>query len=170
MKTRVSQAGAGIVALVGGLLGLLNPITAQIASTTIAGFALVIMGLLQGRTALHPENMKERVGAAIFAVAGLFLGLSLLFGAFGNGSLLSFILGTLLLVSGAAKLWLSRILENGSFSYTLIALGFVSVVLGLLVFASVEMRLGFILSFELLVDGVALLILALCRKDPKATA
>ncbi|WP_162497479.1 hypothetical protein [Roseovarius dicentrarchi] len=61
-------------------------------------------GVLQGYSAWRSTG--------IGAVAALVMGLLLLFGSFAEGSLLCNLLGLLLLVSGAAKLWFSRPLRN----------------------------------------------------------
>lgn len=152
---------AGGVALAGGVLGLINPNAAQITSTTIAGIALVLMGLLQGRAAWKSSAMRERAGAGLFAAAGLFLGLSLLMGPFGDGTLLRWLLGGLLIVGGLAKLWTGRRCQTDPLFWAVIGAGALSVVLGLLVLSGVGLQLGMILSLELLGSGVALVVMAL---------
>ena len=170
MKQGILRLVAGGIALLGGLAGLFNPATAQVASTTIAGWALLIVGVLQARSAMQSETVKEKAGASLFAAAGCFLGLSLVFGPFGDGSLLTLILGGLLIVSGAAKLWIARGMTRDAFFVGLAATGGVSLVLGVLVLAGVAMPLGVIVSIELLVDGVALIILALRPGKPPTKA
>ncbi|MCV2866841.1 HdeD family acid-resistance protein [Albidovulum sediminicola] len=161
MTGRNVRLAAGAVALVGGLWGLFNPTAAQFASTTIAGWALLIVGLLQGRAAWQASEARERAGAILFSAVALFLGLSLVFGPFGDGSLLRNILGVLLLVSGAAKFWMGRALRGDPFFPVILAAAGVSVVLGGLVLAGTQVTLGFVLSLELLADGAALFVLGL---------
>jgi uncharacterized membrane protein HdeD (DUF308 family) len=161
MSGRNFRIAAGAVALVGGVWGLFNPTAAQFASTTIAGWALLIMGALQGRAAWQATAARERAGAILFAAAGLFLGLSLLFGPFGDGNLLKTILGVLLLVSGGAKFWMGRELRNDRLYPVMLVAAGVSILLGGLVFAGTAWTLGFILSLELLADGAALVVLGL---------
>ena len=160
MKNRVFRLLAGLVALAGGVLGLVNPAAAQIASTTIAGWALLAVGLLQGRAAWKTGALRERAGAMLLAAAALFLGLSLLVGPFGDGTVLKWLLGGLLLVSGAAKLWIGRRCRVDPILWVVIAAGAVSVVLGGLVLAGSALQLGVILSLELLGSGAALVALA----------
>ena len=152
---------AGLVALAGGVLGLLNPAAAQIASTTIAGWALVAMALLQGRAAWTSTAFRERAGAAVFAGAGLFLGLSLLMGPFGDGTLLRWLLGGLLLVGGLAKLWIGRRCRADPLFWVAVAAGALSIVMGGLILAGPGPQLGVILSLELLGSGAALVVMAL---------
>ena len=66
------RLAAGAVALVGGLWGLFNPTAAQFASTTIAGWALLVVGLLQGRAAWQAAEARERAGAILFSAAAFF--------------------------------------------------------------------------------------------------
>lgn len=159
---------AGGVALAGGILGLLNPTAAQVTSTTIAGWALVIMALLQGRAALKSTAFRERAGAGIFAAAGLFLGLSLLLGPFGDGTVLRWLLGGLLVVGGAAKLWIGRRCATDPLFWVVIGAGALSVLLGGLVLIGASLQLGVILSFELLGSGAALIVMALRLEKPAA--
>lgn len=152
---------AGLVALVGGLLGLINPNAAQIASTTIVGWALVLMALLQGRAAWMSTAFRERAGAVLFAAAGLFLGLSLLMGPFGDGMLLRWLLGGLLLIGGLAKLWIGRRYRTDPMFWAVLVAGGLSVLLAGMVLFGVTLQLGVILSLELLGSGAALIVMAL---------
>lgn len=166
MKNWMLWLLAGLVALAGGLWGLFNPATAQVASTTIAGWALVLAALLQARAAWVSTALKTRVGATIFAAAGLFLGLSLLLGPFGDGTLLRWLLGGLLLASGAAKLWIGRRARSDAMFWAVVAAGALSVGLGGLVLGGVELPLGRLMSLELLGSGVALSVMALRLEKP----
>lgn len=157
---------AGLVAFAGGLLGLINPTAAQIASTTIAGWALVVMALLQGRAAWTSTAFRERAGAGLFAAAGLFLGLSLLLGPFGDGTFLRWLLGGLLVVAGLAKLWIGRRYKSDPLFWAVIGAGALSVVLAFLVLFGVGLTLGVILSLELLGSGVALVVMAVRLEKP----
>jgi len=157
---------AGLVAFAGGVLGLINPTAAQIASTTIAGWALVVMALLQARAAWTSTAFRERAGAGLFAAAGLFLGASLLLGPFGDGTLLRWLLGGLLVVAGLAKLWIGRRYKSDPLFWAVIGAGALSVVLALLVLSGANLKLGVILSLELLGSGVALVVMAVRLEKP----
>ena len=159
---------AGIVAFAGGVLGLINPNAAQITSTTITGWALVVMSLLQGRAAWKSAALRERAGAGLFAVAGLFLGLSLLMGPFGDGTLLRWMLCGLLLVVGLAKLWIGRHFKTDPLFWVVAVAGGLSIVLGLIVLLGVGLQLGVMLSLQLLGSGAALVVMALRLEKPVA--
>lgn len=159
---------AGLVALAGGVLGLLNPDAAQMTSTTIAGWALVLMALLQGRAAWQSAAFRERAGAGVLAVVGLFLGLSLLVGPFGDGSFLRWLLGGLLVAGGVAKLWMGRRCKTDPLFWAVIGAGALSLLLGGLVLLGASLQLGAILSLELLGSGAALVVMALRLERPGA--
>jgi len=166
MKNWIWWLLAGLVALAGGALGLVNPNAAQIASTTIAGWALVLMALLQGRAAWKSKAFRERAGAGLFAAAGLFLGLSLLLGPFGDGTLLRWLLGGLLIVGGLAKLWIGRRYRTDPLFWAVVAAGALSLVLGALILLGMTPQLGAVLSLELLGNGAALIVMALRLEKP----
>lgn len=166
MKNATWWLLAGIVAILGGGLGLLKPNAAQIASTTIAGWALLLMALLQGRAAYRSAALRERAGAGIFALAGLFLGLSLLIGPLGDGTLLRWLLGGLLLAGGAAKLWIGRRCTRDSLFWGVIGAGSLSLMLGAMVLMGTPLQLGTLLSLELLGSGVALIVMSLRLEKP----
>ena len=157
---------AGLIALAGGVLGLVNPNAAQITSTTIAGWALVLVGLVQGRATWKSVAFRDRAGAGLLAAAGLFLGLTLLLGPFGDGTLLRWLLGGLLVVAGLAKLWIGRRCKSDPLFWAVIGAGALSVVLGMLVLAGAGLTLGAILSLELLGSGVALVVMAVRLERP----
>lgn len=169
MKNRTWWFLAGLVALAGGVLGLLNPVAAQVTSTTIAGSALVVMGLLQGRAAWASQALRERTGAALLAAVGLFLGLSLLAGPFGDGTVLRWLLGGLLIAGAAAKLWIGRRAKTDRLFWIVVGAGALSGVLGVLVLAAAALPLGVIVSVELLGSGAALIVMALRLEKPGST-
>lgn len=169
MKNWIFWLLAGIVALIGGGLGLFNPNAAQVASTTLAGWALVIMAILQGRAAWTSSAFRERIGAGVFAAAGLFLGLSLLVGPFGDGTAMRWLLAGLLVASGLAKLWIGRRCQRDPLFWGVVGAGGLSLVLGVLVLFGAGQQLGRILSFELLGSGISLIIMALRLEKPALT-
>lgn len=155
---------AGIVALVGGLLALINPASASVATTTLVGWALLIVAGFQGWAAWKSETTGTRIRAGLIAAAGLFLGLSLLFGPFGSGALMQMLIGLLLVASGAAKLWIGRSMKGAPNFPLVMGTGAVSAVIGLVVLLGLNLNFGILLGIELLASGLALVLLAMHRR------
>src|SRR6056297_2895228 len=94
------------------------------------------------------------------------LGLSLLIGPIGDGTLLRWLLGGLLVIGGLAKLWIGRRYQTDPLFWAVLVAGGLSVVLGALVLLGVTLQLGVILSLELLGSGAALIVMALRLEKP----
>lgn len=156
---------AGLVALAGGLFALLHPDDASIATTTIVSYVLLIMAAIQGIAAYRAQKTTARIWAGgIAAVAG-FLGLSIMFGPFGSGWILQWLVGLLLIVSGAAKANAARAMAGEDNQYVVYGTGAVSAVLGLVVLLGYNLDFGLMLAVELLASGVGLVLLALFRRQ-----
>lgn len=152
---------AGVVALVGGLAALFNLNSASNLTITLGGWALVIVGALQGWAAYKAKDVRTMTGAGLLAAAALFLGVSLLFGPFGDGSILRVLLGVFLLASGLGKVWMGRSLRGDTVFPALLVAGGVSAVLGLIVLMGLSLNFGLIVALELLATGAALVLLSL---------
>ncbi|MBB3994832.1 uncharacterized membrane protein HdeD (DUF308 family) [Sulfitobacter undariae] len=168
MKNWALWLCVGIISLIGGLLALFNPLSASIAATTLAGWALLFVGALQGWSAWKSAGFKARTGAGIAAAASLLMGLVLLFGPFGDGTFLRYALTALLIISGAAKLWAARHIRGDDLHLVVLGAGGVSVLLGLVVLTGfpgfLAGSLGAILGLELMANGAALVVLSLRRR------
>lgn len=173
MKNSMTRVFVGVMSVIAGVLAVFNPLSASIAATTLTGWALVIVGVLQGYSAWQSTGIRVRAGTGIGAAAALVMGLLLLFGSFAEGSLLRILLGLLLLVSGAAKLWFSRALRKDPLFLGVAGAGAVSLLLGIVVLtgfpAFLSGNLGRVLGLELIANGVALIVLSM-RQRTNATA
>lgn len=171
MKPSMTRIFVGVLSVIAGLLAVFNPLSASVAATTLTGWALVIVGALQGYSAWQSTGMRVRLGTGIGAAAALSMGLLLLFGSFAEGSFLRTLLGVLLLISGVAKLWFSRQLRQDPLFLVIIAAGVVSLLLGAAVLTGVPgflaRSLGVVLGLELMANGVALIVLSM-RPTPPA--
>ena len=155
---------AGLAALAGGLLALINPAAASVATTTLAGWALLVVAGFQGWAAWKSESTTARIRAGLIAVAALFLGLSLLLGPFGDGSLMRMLVGLLLIASGAAKFWAGRAMRGAPNFPLVLGTAAVSVLIGVVVLFGLNMNLGVLLGIKLLASGLALVLMAMHRR------
>ena len=164
MKSWLPMMAAGLAALVGGLVALINPASASVATTTLAGWALLIVAGFQGWAAWKSETTGARLRAGLIAAACLFLGLSLLFGPFGDGWLMQMLIGLLLIASGAAKVWAGRSMKGAPNFPLVMGTGGVSALMGLVVLFGLNLNFGILLGIELLASGLALVLLAMHRR------
>lgn len=164
MKSWLPMMAAGLAALVGGLVALINPASASVATTTLAGWALLIVAGFQGWAAWKSDATRARIGAGLIAAACLFLGLSLLMGPFGDGSLIQILIGVLLIASGGAKIWAGRAMKGAPNFPLVLGTGAVSALMGLVVLFGLNLNFGILLGIELLASGLALVLLAMHRR------
>lgn len=164
MSAWLPMMAAGIAALVGGLLALINPVSASVATVTLAGWALLIVAALQGWAAWRSPTTAARIRAGLIAAASLFLGLSLLIGPFGDGAMIRILTGLLLIASGGAKLWAARGMGRAQNMPLVVGAGAVSALMGLVVLFGLNLNLGVLLGIELLASGLALVLLAMHRR------
>ncbi|SLN28648.1 hypothetical protein ROA7450_01191 [Roseovarius albus] len=156
---------AGIIAVVCGVWALINPSAAGTTTEVLVGGGLLVVGGLQGYAAYTSEGFKARGGAILGAAVALFLGLSLVLGPFGDGTVLRWIVGGLLVGAGIGKFMAAREIKEDSLAQYIMMAAAVSAVLGVIVLlGGLGIALGLIVALELLALGVTLIILSLRRK------
>lgn len=165
MKSWLPMMAAGVVALLGGLVALVNPLAASIATVTLVGWALLIVAALQGWATYRSETIGARIRAGGIAVAAVFLGLSLLWGPFGDGALFRWLVGLLLLASGGAKTYAARSMGGAQNQPLVYGTGAVSALMGLVVLFGLNLNFGILLGIELLASGLGLLLLGMHRRS-----
>jgi uncharacterized membrane protein HdeD (DUF308 family) len=161
MSPSRSMMTAGIVLIVGGVLALLAPYAVSIAITLIVGVSFLLGGLLNAWAAISFAD--GRLANGIFAVLGLFLGISFLADPLGGLISLTVLVGLLFLVSGAVRLWLAWAGRDNPAFWLLVVSGAVSVLLGGLILSDVggaTAFLGILLGIELLFAGIGLVTLS----------
>lgn len=165
MKSWLPMMAAGLIGLLGGLFALINPTSASVATTTLAGWALIVVAGLQGWAAWTSETNGARLRAGGIAAAAAFLGLSLLLGPFGDGRLMRWLVGLLLLASAAAKANAALAMTGDQNRPLVFGTAAVSAVLGLTVLFGVNLNFGILLGVELLASGLGLILLGMyCRR------
>ncbi|PID36815.1 MAG: hypothetical protein CR993_03250 [Rhodobacterales bacterium] len=157
---------AGLVALLGGLLALVNPAEATVTTATLAGGSLVLVALLQGWATYRALTLGARLRAGAIALAAGFLGLSMLFGPFGDGTIMRWLVGLLLLASGASKAWAGfSAMKNAANQALVYGTGAISILMGAVILFGLNLNFGLLLGVELLASGLALVLLAMQRRS-----
>lgn len=169
MSSWMSMIAGGVIAVIGGILAVINPLSAAATATTIAGAALIVVAALQGWAAYKAKTNGARIrSGGIAAISGA-LGLSLLFGPWGSGLVLQWIVALLLLASGAAKLYAGYAMHDQNKPIVL-GTGGVSAFLGLVVLFGLNLNFGTVIGVELLASGVGLVLLGMYRKQTQKHA
>lgn len=164
---------AGIVAVVGGLLAIFNPLSASVAAITLVGWSLLLFGGLQAYFAWQASSVRETISSGAISFCALFFGVVAFSGPLEDGSFIRIVLSLLLIVSGVAVLWRSRELRGDKSLAIALVAGAVPILLGVILAirfpAFIADNLGVMLGCELLALGVALIVFSLrCKKKTKA--
>ncbi len=161
MKSWIMMMAAGLAALLGGLAALINPTGASEVTTLVVGWVMVLVAVLQAIATYRAETMGARLRAGGIAAALAFLGASLLLGPFGEGTVLRWLVGGLLIISGGAKVNAGRLMHSTDNRPLVFGTGAVSVLLGLVVLLGLNLNFGLLLAVELLSSGLGLVLLAM---------
>ncbi len=165
---------AGIVAVAGGLLALLNPVAATITATTIVAWLFLFMGSLQVIAALGNMSMGTRIWTAALGALAIVIGGWILTNPIAGTMVLTWTIGVLFLVEGIVKLVLAFVTRRSPYFWAMLLSGAVSVVLGGMIlgrFPETALTIpGILMAVDLISTGVALVALALHLKGARGTA
>lgn len=92
----------------------------------------------------------------------------MLLGPFGDGTLMRWLVGLLLLASGAAKANAGRGMCGAENRPLVFGTGAVSAVMGLVVLLGLNLNFGLLIGVELLASGLGLVLLAMHRRRRNA--
>lgn len=162
----------GVFFVVAGITALLNPFAATITAELIAGWAFIVIGLLQIIAAISTKGWGGKIWTLILGAVALFIGFNLLESPLEGTIALTVILGAMFLVSGVFKVIAGFTIHDSGLKWVIILTGAVSAVLGFMVLSnlgeSMGILLGVLLAVELLSCGIASISLALSRKAENA--
>jgi uncharacterized membrane protein HdeD (DUF308 family) len=161
----------GILMIVLGMLGFIQPIAYTVATTVFFGALLLVAGGTGIVAAFKLEGWKGKTGAILLAllyfIAGVLLVLHPVLGAL----TLTLVVAAFLVASGAVKIWMGFTHREQKGWGWIVASGLLSAVLGILIYAQFPGSglwvLGLFLAIQLLFDGWGLVILALAAHHAK---
>jgi uncharacterized membrane protein HdeD (DUF308 family) len=165
---------AGVIALLGGILALLNPLAATITATMLAGWVLVAAGVIEVIGVFSATGWAARLWSLLLGILTVILGLYILANPIVSTLALTWLAGILFLATGIAKVILSFSLRGTGAFWIVLLSGIVSVVLGAMVLSnfpySAASILGILLAVELISTGIVNIALALRLREtgPKA--
>jgi uncharacterized membrane protein HdeD (DUF308 family) len=165
---------AGVIALLGGILALLNPLAATITATMLAGWVLVVAGVIEVIGVFSATGWAARLWSLLLGILTVILGLYIRANPIVSTLALTWLAGILFLATGIAKVILSFSLRGTGAFWIVLLSGVVSVVLGAMVLSnfpySAASILGILLAVELISTGIVNIALALRLREtgPKA--
>lgn len=174
MTNPIIMIVAGVLAMLGGVLALLNPLAATVTAEQVAGWMFVLSGVVQAVGAYRARRLRERLWALVLAVVSVLLGIALLANPLAGIIALTLVVGTMFLVIGVVKIVASFGMRGTPVFWILLASGALSVVLALMIFGNFPQAaatiLGILLAVELISTGAALIVFGSAARRPGAAA
>lgn len=154
-----------LISIVGGLFALWNPLAATLTVTLLAGWAFLILGVVQIVQSFGVSDWGGFIWALLLGVATAVVGVVLLFDPLAGMVSLTLLVAVLFLVSGVAKAMFAFSLRPVAGWGWVLASAAVSILLGIMILADFPWAavsvLGILLGVELLSNGVLYLFAAL---------
>jgi len=158
----------GLIAILGGVLALVNPFAASLAVTTLIGIFFLIGGAGQMWLAFSNAAFPHRMWTGIVGLVAVIAGVSLLADPLGGLITLTVLLGVLLVITGLGRLMVAFALRTTPIFWLLLLTGAVSVLIGGMILGNIAAAattlLGVVLGIQLLFDGVALTALGIATR------
>ncbi|MCB2127511.1 MAG: DUF308 domain-containing protein [Rhodobacteraceae bacterium] len=161
MRNPIVMIIIGILSILAGIFCLLNPLAGSIASTLIAGWSFLILGVVQLITTFRETGWGARLWSLLLGVIAVLAGMNLLMEPLAGLVTLTAIIGVLFLVSGIFKFVAGFGMPGGNIKTMVILSGVVSALLGFMILSgfpgSAVVTLGVLLGVELISNGASLL-------------
>lgn len=150
----------GILSLAAGFLAMLNPFGASVAATVIAGWAFVLLGILEIIAAFQATGRGARIWAIILGVIAVVIGVNVLGEPLKSMVALTLVVGVMFVASGIFKL-IVGFGASGNLRWAVLISAVASLVLGGIVLAyfpeSAFITLGIMLAVELISNGIVMI-------------
>lgn len=160
----------GILLILGGIVAFLNPFIASLTVEAIAAATFLMAGAMQLWMALAgKDGTSQRVAAGLLGLLLVLFALALLLNPIAGLISLTLLVGAFFLAMGVMRIWMAFRLRHREGWFWMALAGFVSVLLGVLVFAAVPAGalgiLGLFLGVELVASGASACALALNMRE-----
>jgi uncharacterized membrane protein HdeD (DUF308 family) len=156
---------AGVIAIVGGAIALVNPVAATLTATTIVAWLFLLMGALQIVAAFGEMGTGARIWTAALGALAIVIGGWILNNPIAGTMALTWTIGVLFFFEGLVKLALAFLARRSPYFWGLVLSGAVSVLLGGMILARFPASAltipGILLAVDLISTGVGIVALAL---------
>lgn len=161
----------GVIALVGGIFALLNPLAATLAAEQLAGWLFLVVGILQVIAGFREEGWGAKLWVLLLGILAIVLGVALLANPLAGILALTTVAAILFFAGGLTKIVLAFSLEDRSYFWLILLSGAVSVILAVMIFAnfpqSAAVLLGVLLGIDLISNGAAVIAMAFALRKMK---
>ncbi|MBK4216229.1 DUF308 domain-containing protein [Paracoccus caeni] len=174
MSSRILWTAVGVLSILAGILAFANPLAATLTVEQLAGWAFLIIGILELVTVFQERDWAGRIWAILLGAAFILLGIVLLARPLEGIVALTLTVASLFLAAGILRVVLAFSLKGTNAFWLILVSGFLAILLGLIILAnfpaSVASALGILLAIELISNGVSMLALSWTRPQSPATA
>lgn len=174
MKHWILLLIAGIIAVLGGIFALMNPLAATLTATTIVAWLFVVMGGLQLFAAFGDLSLGARLWTALLGVLAIGIGIWIMNNPVAGTMALTWTIGLLFLIEGVAKIVLAFVTRGSPYFWAVLLSGAVSVLLAGIILANFPQSAmtipGILLAVDLISTGAAMVALALHLRGGAAKA
>jgi uncharacterized membrane protein HdeD (DUF308 family) len=164
MSSRILWIVMGIISILAGILALANPLAATLTAERLAGWAFLLIGILDIIAALRGRQDGNRIWAILVGAAFVFLALNLLLRPLQGVISLTMLVAIMFLITGAFKLVWSFQLRGTQAFWLVFLSGAVSMLLAIMIFTNFPVAattiLGVLLAVELISSGVSMIALS----------
>lgn len=165
MKSWIFWLIAGVVAIVTGVIAIINPLAASLAAVVVTGWGFLMLGVLQVIGAVVEDGWGQRIWSLLLGVLGVAIGFWLVSRPAAALLPMTFLVGWTFLIYGLLKVFAARSLRGSPFFWTVLLSGALSFLLGVLIFTDIPAAsvsvLGILFAIELISTGVTVTALAL---------
>ena len=154
----------GVLLILGGVLTLIHPFPASLTIEIFAGWAFLVLGILQIVAAFRHRGDGSALWLGLIGALMALIGVELLRDPLAGLVALTAVVAIAFIVSGLIKLALWNGLRGTPFGWGILLSGAVSILLGIMVLTNIPMSaavlLGTLLGIEMISSGVTTLLLA----------
>ena len=158
----------GIMMIIFGMIGFMQPVAYTVATTVLFGALLLVNGGAGIVTAFKLEGWKGKTAVILLALLFIATGMMLILHPVLAAISLTLLVGAFLIASGGIKAWLGVSHREHKGWGWIVASGAISFLLGILIFGGFPgsglWLLGLFVAIELLFDGWGLVMLAIAAQ------
>jgi uncharacterized membrane protein HdeD (DUF308 family) len=164
---------AGALAILGGIVALLNPLAATLTATVLAAWVFIFVGGLSVLAVFSDISVGRKIWTVLLGLLAIFVGVNILGEPLKGVLLLTWVVAILFLAEGIVKIVMSFSLRDTPYFWMVLLSGAISALLGFMVLsnfpASAASILGILLAVDLISTGAGMVALALHgRGSPRA--